>query len=42
MTIIDVPFFGRLGGGQGDAEEVKKHVFFEPINWDDLYNRQVR
>jgi len=31
----------RLGGGQGDAEEVKKHVFFEPINWDDLYNRQV-
>ena len=30
-----------LGGGIKDAEEVKKHVFFEPVNWEDLYNRKV-
>ena len=41
MTITDASFLGRLGGGTGDAEDVKKHVFFEPINWEDLYNRQV-
>lgn len=31
----------RLGGGEADAEEVKKHSFFSSTNWDDLYNRQV-
>ena len=31
----------RLGGGKDDAEEVKKHIFFESINWDDLYQRRV-
>ena len=31
----------RLGGGKDDAEEVKKHIFFESINWDDLYHRRV-
>ncbi|CAI8003942.1 Serine/threonine-protein kinase N2, partial [Geodia barretti] len=31
----------RLGGGEGDAEEVKSHVFFESINWDDVYNKKI-
>lgn len=31
----------RLGGGKGDAEEVKSHPFFETINWDDLYNLKI-
>jgi serine/threonine protein kinase len=31
----------RLGGGEGDAEEVKSHVFFETINWDDVYNKRI-
>lgn len=32
----------RLGGGETDAEEVKKHIFFEPVNWQDLYDRKVQ
>ena len=31
----------RLGGGELDAGEVKGHVFFESINWDDLYDMKV-
>lgn len=31
----------RLGGGETDAEEVKKHVFFEPLSWKDLYDKKV-
>lgn len=31
----------RLGGGETDAEEVKKHVFFESINWEDLYSKKI-
>ena len=23
----------RLGGGNGDAEDIKKHEFFEDIDW---------
>ncbi|CAD8149358.1 unnamed protein product [Paramecium pentaurelia] len=26
-------------GAKADAEEIKKHVFFKNINWDDIYNR---
>ena len=38
MTLCNIP---RLGGGPTDAEEVKGHVFFESINWPDLYDRKV-
>ncbi len=31
----------RLGGGEPDAEEVKKHIFFESIDWQQLYDRNV-
>ena len=34
--------FYRLGTGQGDAEEVKSHVFFESTDWDDLYNKRTK
>ena len=30
-----------MGGGEKDAEDVKGHVFFEAINWKDLYDRKV-
>ena len=36
-----VLLFYRLGGGEGDAEEVKSHVFFETINWDNVYNKMI-
>ena len=31
----------RLGGGPLDAEEVKRHKFFNLINWDDLLKRNI-
>ena len=32
----------RLGGGPGDAQEVKAHKFFVPaINWDDLLRKNI-
>lgn len=31
----------RLGGGQADAQEIKDHLFFEPINWTDLEQKKV-
>jgi ribosomal protein S6 kinase alpha-5 len=31
----------RMGGGPGDAEEVKAHRFFATINWDDLLQRNI-
>ena len=31
----------RLGGGPLDAEEVKRHKFFNSINWDDLLKRNI-
>ena len=31
----------RLGGGESDAEEIKSHVFFESINWDDVYHKRI-
>ena len=30
-----------MGCGIDDAEEVKKHVFFESINFQDLYDKKV-
>ena len=31
----------RLGGGPRDAEEVKEHMYFADVNWDDVYNRKL-
>jgi len=31
----------RLGAGPTDAEEIKKHPWFEGVNWDDVYNRKL-
>lgn len=29
----------RLGAGKHDACDVKKHSYFNDVNWDDVYNR---
>ena len=31
----------RLGGGEEDVEEIKRHVFFSCINWQDLELKKV-
>lgn len=31
----------RLGGGETDAVEVMKHIFFESIDWHELYDKKV-
>jgi len=31
----------RLGGGPRDAEEIKEHPFFAPINWEDLDAKKI-
>ncbi|GFY77106.1 hypothetical protein TNIN_106981 [Trichonephila inaurata madagascariensis] len=31
----------RLGSGPDDAEPIKKHPFFQEINWDDLFMKKV-
>ena len=31
----------RLGAGPTDAEEIKKHPFFEHVDWDAVYRRKV-
>ncbi|XP_061459537.1 serine/threonine-protein kinase N3 isoform X2 [Rhineura floridana] len=32
----------RLGGGEGDAEEIKRQPFFKEIDWDALFARTVK
>jgi len=32
----------RLGSGPGDAEEIKAHTFFRPINWEDALERRLK
>lgn len=29
----------RLGGGESDAEDIKKHPWFANISWEDIYNK---
>ncbi|KAI9246996.1 kinase-like domain-containing protein [Helicostylum pulchrum] len=31
----------RLGGGKGDAQEVKNHPFFAGVNWEDMLAKRV-
>ncbi|KIO33010.1 hypothetical protein M407DRAFT_18165 [Tulasnella calospora MUT 4182] len=31
----------RLGGGEGDAEEIKRHRFFKDTNWGDVLNKRI-
>jgi len=31
----------RLGGGRGDVEEVKKHIWFKDIDWVKLFKKEV-
>lgn len=31
----------RLGGGEKDVEEIKRHFFFRTINWDKALAREV-
>ena len=37
-----VAMFTRLGGGTDDYKEVKTHVFFSTINFDDLMAKKVK
>jgi serine/threonine protein kinase len=32
----------RLGGGESNAEEVKKHAFFEGMDWDKMSTKEVK
>lgn len=32
----------RLGAGPTDAEEIKKHVWFKGVNWNDVYKRKLK
>ncbi|XP_072934014.1 ribosomal protein S6 kinase alpha-5-like isoform X2 [Epargyreus clarus] len=32
----------RLGGGEGDAEELKRHPFFQTLDWEAVTRREVR
>ena len=31
----------RLGSGKGGVDKIKKHPFFEEINWDDIWNKKI-
>ncbi|KAK9877248.1 hypothetical protein WA026_016990 [Henosepilachna vigintioctopunctata] len=31
----------RLGGGEGDAEELKRHPFFKNLDWNKLYRKEI-
>jgi len=31
----------RLGAGPGDADEIKEHPFFEGIDWDKVYRKEL-
>ena len=31
----------RIGAGESDAEEIKKHLFFKDVSFEDVYNRKI-
>jgi len=31
----------RLGSEKGDAEEIKRHLFFKGVDWDLVYKKKV-
>lgn len=31
----------RLGSGPRDSLDVKEHVFFKDVNWDDVINKKI-
>jgi classical protein kinase C/novel protein kinase C epsilon type len=31
----------RLGAGEADASEIKAHLFFKDVNFDDVYNKRI-
>jgi len=31
----------RLGGGEDDAAEIKRHPFFKGIDWDAMAQKQI-
>lgn len=31
----------RLGAGEADAEDIKRHLFFKDVNFDDIYHKRV-
>lgn len=31
----------RLGAGEADAEDIKKHMFFRDVNFDDVYHKRI-
>jgi len=31
-----------LGAGIRDAEEIKEHAFFKGIDWEKVYNKQLK
>ncbi len=32
----------RIGAGPEGASEIKAHPFFDPINWDEVYNKKTQ
>ncbi len=32
----------RIGAGPEGAAEIKAHPFFDPINWDEVYNKKTQ
>ncbi|OHS98046.1 AGC family protein kinase [Tritrichomonas foetus] len=32
----------RLGAGDGDADDIKQHPFFQSLNWDDVLNKKIK
>jgi serine/threonine protein kinase len=31
----------RLGASEADAEDIKRHLFFKDVNFDDVYNKRI-
>lgn len=31
----------RLGAGESDADDIKRHPFFKDMNWDDLFHKRI-